>query len=518
LRELRVLSSEKASVEPELSPSRERAATGTTAFGRSDVAVAVGLVAGAAALRVAPLGPPSLWLDDSWPTLVVKADTVHETLLAGAWAPGFILLMKGWLTTFGFSELTAQLLPFFIGIATPPFLYVVLRKRGIRRLASAAGAFVLLTSSVHIVYSARVKQYTLDAFCVVALIAVTWWLLEDVRDRRRWWWLALAAVAAIAFSSSSAVVACTCFVMAFLVLFRADRREIPTALVPASIVAFFAAAWWWFLLRPRVTSTLREDFRATFFGLDEGLEAAVRDLAGAAAVVVRGAVELPDGTEAFVVVAAAAIVLWRRAQLGVLFLAPLGLAALLGAGKVAPLGTGRTDIYLYPLLATLVAVAVHEGLTVAPKVTSVTVTALGALSLVTFSPTSYPQEAVRPLVEEIERRAAPADAVVVYPKSAYPFALYTSLPVDLIESAVSQQGFAVRVRRPNVFILEGAPGEAVEAAIERMSRGHETAWVLFSHGRPSDRIRRLLVEHGYTKRSLRRMEGASLERWSMASQ
>lgn len=493
--------------------SLERRGAASAAVGLPDVAVAAGLAGVAAALRVAPLGPPSLYLDDSWPALVVTADSLHEVLLAGAWAPGFIVLLKGWITALGFSELNAQLLPFLFGIAAPPLLYLVLRWRNLGRLASGAGAVVLLTSSVHIAYSARVKQYTLDALCVVVLLAVLWWLLDDVRDARRWRWLVLATVITVALSSPTAVVAGPGIAVAVVALLREDRRRVATGLVPAALVALFSGAWWWFVLRPRVTSTVQEDFRARFFGVDEGFHSAVSDFAGAAAVVVRGAVEQPDATEAFVVLAAAAVVLWRRTQLGFLLLAPLALAAVLAASEVAPLGTGRTDIYLYPLLAALMAVAVQEGLTHFPRATTVAAVALGTLSFATFSPASYPQEEVRPLVRVVEARGG-QDAVLVYPKTRYPFALYTTWPVDLLESSESQTGFTVRVRRPNVFILENLGVAGGGRTIERLSRRYETVWVLVSHGSPSRRIERLLGVHGYDETSTRRETGAMLVRWS----
>jgi 4-amino-4-deoxy-L-arabinose transferase-like glycosyltransferase len=423
-------------------------------------------------------------------------------------------VLKGWVAAFGFSELTAQLLPFLFGIAAAPFLYSVVRWRGVCRLAGAAGAFVLLTSSIHITYSARVKQYTLDAICVLVLLAVLWWLLEDVRDRRRWWWLALTAVGAIALSSPAAAVAGCGVAVALVARLRDDRHGLRDALGPVALVGLFSGAWWWFVLRPRVNSTLREGFQAQFLGVDEGLGQAARDLARAAATVSRGAVELPGWTEVFVVLAAAVIVLSRQTRVGFLLLTPFALAAVLAALAAAPLGTGRTDIYLYPLLAALVAVAVHETLKLARRLTTLTVLGLGVASLVGFSPANYPQEVVRPLVDEVEASAASRDAVLVYPKTRYPFALYTTWPVNLVESSRFQTGFTVRVRRRNVFVLESTRAGPARKTIESLSRRYGSVWLLVSHGRLPKRIGMLLAEHGYAATSIHREPGASLARWS----
>ena len=57
---------------------------------------------------------------------------------------------------------------------------------------------------------------------------------------------------------------------------------------------------------------------------------------------------------------AAGIVLVRRPLVGLLLVLPTGVAVLLAAFAVAPIGTGRTDMYLFPSYALLVAVAVAE--------------------------------------------------------------------------------------------------------------------------------------------------------------
>jgi hypothetical protein len=481
-----------------------------------DGAIAALLAVGAALLRLWPLDPPSLWLDDSWPALVVKADTVHEVLLAGAWAPGFVILLKGWLSALGFSELNAELLPFILGVAAPPVAYVILVRRGLVRIASAAGAFVLLTSSVHIDYSARVKQYTLDALCTLAILAAAWWLLENVADRRRWWATSALAIGAIMLSSLSFVVTVSSLALAWTILYRERRAELRVALGPTVAVGVFALAWWWLALHPRVTPAVQSQFKARFFGIHDGPFGALADFGGAAAVVARGAVELPNATEAFVLVAAAALVLWKRTTLGVLFLAPLALASILAALKLAPLGTGRTDIYLYSGLALLIGVAVHESLALAPRTTVAVVTLLGAASLAAFRPADYPQEAVRPLVRELEAERTGSDAVIVYPKSRFAYALYTSAPVDLVENSASQQGFEPRVHEPGVFLLGDRGVGSIRHALPGLADRYESIWVLVSHGTLPSALRKGLQARGFGRISVRRAPGASLTRWTRA--
>ena len=159
-----------------------------------DLAFVLALVGVAAALRATRLPAPGLWHDDAWVGVVNRADTFEEIRLVGLTSPGYTFLLKGWLSLFGFTELNAQLPALVLGIATPPLAYGLLVWKGVHRVAAGTGALLLAVSTVHIRYSDRVKQFTLDGVVSLGLIAVFWWLLDDVRSARRWGWAALAAV------------------------------------------------------------------------------------------------------------------------------------------------------------------------------------------------------------------------------------------------------------------------------------------------------------------------------------
>ena len=111
---------------------------------------------------------------------------------------------------------------FLIGTAGPPLVYLVLTRRGVGRLGAAIGGFLLAVSSLHIAYSVRVKQYTLDAVMVIAVLAIAWWVLEHRDDVRRWWILAGVSVAAMLLSTAAIVVVVPVLIVTAVALLQAE--------------------------------------------------------------------------------------------------------------------------------------------------------------------------------------------------------------------------------------------------------------------------------------------------------
>src|SRR5439155_6932788 len=92
-----------------------------------DALAAVVLLAAAAALRARPLAPPSLWIDDAWVSLLYKVHTVGDVRRIAVASPGFVVLLKAWLSVVRFSSLRAQLPAFVCGVLAPPAIYLTAR-------------------------------------------------------------------------------------------------------------------------------------------------------------------------------------------------------------------------------------------------------------------------------------------------------------------------------------------------------------------------------------------------------
>jgi hypothetical protein len=480
-----------------------------------DVAVLVGLAAVSGALRVDPLGPESLWLDDAWIALAHKAESVRELALVGLTAPGFAAIFNGWIGLVGFSSVKAQLLPFLFGVAAPPALYVALVRRGVSRTAALVGAALIAFSTVHATYSTHVKQYTLEALVAIALIALFWWLIEEPGKPHRWWVAAGASIAAVSFSSPSiayvgAGLACA------LVVARARHKLSATAVAASATPVGFIGLWLWFALRPRVNSELERFFRDESISLS-GPRAALTGLYDAVAAVAGGAVALPEGVALAIVLASFAVALWRKTARALVLLLPLLLAIALAALDRAPLGTGRTDIYLYPAVAAAVALALHELQSRRWELGAGAAALLVAGLLIGLTPARpYPEENISPLVATIEEESSPTDAVLVYHVSGFAFGLYTSWPIDFVKAPQYTTGWQVRVERPNVVILNfHRPNPSRYGwALDRVRESYRVVWFVSSHFAPDVRaIERKLRQRGYRQTLSTQLVGARLSRW-----
>jgi Dolichyl-phosphate-mannose-protein mannosyltransferase len=480
-----------------------------------DVAVLVGLAAVSAALRVGPLGPQSLWLDDAWIALAHKAESVRELSVVGLTAPGFAALFKGWIGLVGFSSVKAQLLPFLFGVAASPALYVVLVRRGVSRLAAATGAALIAFSTIHATYSTHVKQYTLEAFVAIVLIALFWWLIEEPDRPQRWWLAAGASIAAVSLASPSIGYVCAGFACALAVA-KARERLSAAAVAASATAAAFIVVWWLVALRPRVNSELERFFRDESISLS-GPRAALADLYDAVAAVATGAVPLPEGVALAVVMASFSVAIWTRTAKALVLLLPLLLAIALAALDRAPLGTGRTDIYLYPAVAAAVALALHELGSRSRALAACAATLIVAGLLIGLTPARpYHEENISSLVARVEEQSSPTDAVLVYHLSAFAFGLYTSWPIHFVDAPEYTTGWKVRVDRPNVHILDfhrSTPWR-YDSALDGIHERYRVVWFISSHRAPDvGAIGRKLRKRGYRRTLSIQLTGAGLSRW-----
>jgi hypothetical protein len=196
------------------------------------------------------------------------------------------------------------------------------------------------------------------------------------------------------------------------------------------------------------------------------------------------------------------------------------LAVALAAADIAPIGTGRTDIYLYPTLLIVVAVAFDIVARLLPRplraISFAVVLIAVALAPLRLPLPEYVQQDIRPLVEELEAQRRPGDATLVYSFGSFAFALYTSSPVDLVPSSDYATGWAIEVRDPDVVVLPPHrldPAE-YEPVVTEAIEGRDRVWLIASHMGPDfEEIRRVLEANGFTRESVDTRSGAELDLW-----
>ena len=257
----------------------------------------------------------------------------------------------------------------------------------------------------------------------------------------------------------------------------AQPRHLRPAAVGTGVYALVVVPWILLAVRPNVHPSLANYWRGYYLdgdGFAGGLGTRLQVLA-------RGFQGLDARLVLLLLAVAAVVVVIRRPLVGALLVLPIVAAVVLAALEVAPLGTGRTDVYLFPSLALLVAVAVAEvAAMLAPRARWATgaIAGLSVLVLVIVvlaaTPTpavykpcvdppvigskflrcAYPPEDLTPLVRKVEGARLPGDKIVVYSSAGYSYGLATRHAIDRVPDALSPTAWVVKVRDPNIVVLE----------------------------------------------------------------
>lgn len=457
-------------------------------------------------LRVPPLRPPSLWLDDLWVIAPSGAASVGDVLDMMVTAPGFSALanLLPWLV--GPASWAAQLLPFAAGVAAPVVALAVGRWMGWGWPASAAAATVMVVAPEHLLYSTRVKQYTLEALVGLVLLGLAWAVVER---RSSAWWLAVGAMGATVLSGSAGTFAGAVLGAACCVAVLSDRRRLRELAAPAGAFGAFAVLWWLVYLRTHVPEGLRDFWQDEFLVVDEGPRVLLLDLRDSLSRTADGFLPV-DPAWFWLLLVLVALAAWIP-RLAVLVLAPVGVAVLLAALHQAPLGVGRTEVYLLPAAAVAIGGAVH-GLRLhraawAPGASAAAV-GLCATLLVGglrqgLRDEAYPHEDVRGFIEAAEAGlGAPGELVLVYPATRWAWAAYSGRPFEPVGSSSSPTGFDLEMPAPGLHVLRPHRDDpdAYAAELETAVRGQERVVFIASHWQADiAAIETWFPAHGWTE-------------------
>ena len=437
----------------------------------NDIAIAVTFLVAAVALRSPGLGPPSLWLDDAWMALVHRVDDPFVVMRMAVTAPGFGLLLKGVFSVLGFSEVAAQALPFVAGVVAAPGVFLLARRLAVDPWVAALGASMVLLSPVHVAYSTNVKPFTLD---LVLALLLTWrafevaWEPSNVRLSR----LALLGALATFVSGSVAPVALVAVVAPALPgLRRGDLRQL---LWPSAYVILLLG--WGAALRSQAVpepltsywsahlSTTPLDPMVLIWDVVVGFVGGQLLGAVVIAVLLAGVVKMTS-TQRF------------------LLLGPLVVAAAASFAGV-PLGTGRTDIYLYGALALAVAVSLDRWTIRGRTAVIMLVIVLGWMLLPVpranyADPTGTMQEETRPLVERAGREIGATDQLFTL-GSYYAVALYGPWDFTVYSAPRTTQGWWPMIDDQRVVRLPFAPTPEALADSPPVPTG-DRVFLLHSH-------------------------------------
>lgn len=447
-------------------PSREQRWTRLTLLALLIVTI-IGAI-----IRARGFASTGLFDDDAWVALSSKVGlgTARHMWVTAA---GYGFAERLWIILGSKATWSFQLPQFVCGVAAIPAVFFLALYFKLGRVAALLMAVVVCTSPVCVVYSTRIKEYPADFLLSCLLLA----LAEAARRRPDVGplvWLALASAVGFLISSSVGVVVAGVWVALALLNLRdgaALRRVLAigavTALVCGSLVVLFYSNF---------SPTLHQ-YWTDYFIKYSSLNTFARTIVHSAKnLLVPNLFGLPSSLASAlalcVVLLCAALsvvaLLRNRAMLGpaLVVLAAFGASV----AHVIPLGTGRTDEYLYPPLLLLVAVGASHVLALVDaaigrtSVADLRVPLTAALGVVLVLVAAvllghgydyqfkYPGSDVTKLAAKLHREERPGDQIFVSHAIRYQWAYYedTPLRVELVD--YQDTGFTVLSTNPNVFI------------------------------------------------------------------
>jgi len=124
-----------------------------------------------------------LWLDEALSVNIARLplSQLPEALRHDGAPPLYYVLLHGWMVMFGSGTIAVRALSGVFAVAALPFMWIVGRRLGGRRLAVAA-LVILATSPFAVRYGTETRMYSL----LTLLVLLGWLALSDLLERRSW--------------------------------------------------------------------------------------------------------------------------------------------------------------------------------------------------------------------------------------------------------------------------------------------------------------------------------------------
>jgi len=167
----------------------------------------------------------SLWLDEATTSLASKmslADFFTGFMLGDFHPPLYYLLMKGWGSIFGLSEISLRIPSVIFGVLTIYFIYLIAKKVFDVKTAGIASVLAA-TSGLLIYYSQEARMYSL----VVLLVTALFYLFLEKR-----WLLFSILIPILGMTDYVALLV----VPLFLIFGREERKKVLLCFIPAVLV------------------------------------------------------------------------------------------------------------------------------------------------------------------------------------------------------------------------------------------------------------------------------------------
>jgi hypothetical protein len=418
----------------------------------------------------------TLYRDDAWVALTTKVSLVTASRMVVT-TPGFVLAERAWIGWFPHTLAMEQLPTFLASVAGIVAVERLARWWGLSVHASLFAAAVVAVAYSDVQYATRVKPYAFDLLGACLLL----WLAEKVRREgaRAAPWLAFASVTVCAFSLTPVPLVAGVWVA--LGVDALLRRRLTRRLVGSAAATVVALAALWAVIRGDVSPRLKDSWNGNYL-----VVSSAHGLAHSAHTIVDGLVRgigvtTPSlgphglGTIDRLAILVLFVVGLTRCRRQLLSLAALAGAALLSIPSLVPLGTGRTDAYLYPAIAMVLAegASVCWGLARRVDVRAAVVVLCAGMAFAAFlaidrmdDRPSYPGGNFAVVARIVTRDHADHEKVVIGGTARWPWSYYDVTQVRIRFSNLYNNGYTTLSDNKNVIVI---PGSAIEGGYRASS-------------------------------------------------
>lgn len=197
----------------------------------------------------------SLWLDEAINAVFVRSldlkSLIFNYSLSDFHPPLYHILMKGWITLFGSSEIALRLPSVILGVAS---IYVIFKigKKLFDEKTALVAATLLATAPLHIFYSQEARMYMLASF--FAIVSVYFFISILVEDKLKNWAGFIISTSLLLYSDYLPYL----MIPAYLVYLFLHRKSIKKPTMRSFVPAFLLIALIilpWFLIFPKQLAT-----------------------------------------------------------------------------------------------------------------------------------------------------------------------------------------------------------------------------------------------------------------------
>ena len=440
--------------------------------------------------RATGLSHGALFRDDAWVALTRRVPLHVAWHMVGT-APGFVLFERFWVGLSAPSTWWAQIPTFVVATLTIPLLALAARWFGLKAPAALLASTLLAISRIDLQYATHLKPYASDVLVALGVLVTS----EMYRRGRSAWPFAITSLAATALSFTVAPLVIGVAAVVAFTSWRTQRTRTllaPMAVLILPLIALYLA------VRSGISPRLRQSWAPNFVQYSS-LRAVGHSVWSITSGLVAGFSDttphwhIPGLSKLILayLIIAALYGAWRaRGALSAPWSAAVVVALLFSAMHIAPLGTGRTDAYLYAALALLVAYGT-EGAAywLAEKQLLLSRVAVGALigfalfGLIdrTDYPARYPGGSFTAVANAARAELSqPTGSVLIEGTARWPWTYYDPAPVRLTFSPRYNTGFAPLSSDPRVVVMAGTViegGYSAKGAISKLANATTTVYV-----------------------------------------